>query len=305
MDIETLNPSIVDRLETLTDHAHRQQRRRIPIDDFRYPHGVRVAVNFTLDFDAMLFRRFLNESWGQKAKGEFGGRVGIWRILDMFDAHDAKVTLFTPGRICELYPDSLRRAVAAGHELADHMWQHEVPSDPVIEAAHVARAVAALAQFNKMPVIGTRSSHTPSILRKNGVVYNSFTSASYMPFYELDDRGENPMLQLPFHYALDDAMYFSFGWLDTPNSAQRIMDVDEVFEIWWAAFEQQYKQGGYVNFLLHPFVSGRAMRVDMLDRLITRMKTLPGVWFPTCGALAQHIMAQHPYSAEAKHALEG
>jgi ABC-type polysaccharide/polyol phosphate export permease len=161
----------------------------------------------------MLLRRLLNEPWGQKAKGEFGGRVGIWRILDMFDANGVKVTLFTPGRICELYPDALKRAVAAGHELADHMWEHEVPKDLAIEEAHLTRTVAALQKVSGKPVTGTRSSHTPSLLRAKGIVYNSFTSAAYRPFYELDAWGGNMLLQLPFHYALDDAMYFSFGWL--------------------------------------------------------------------------------------------
>lgn len=284
-----------DHHSALLRTADFHRRRRVAIPEFRYPDGVRIAVNFTLDFDAMLLRRLLNEPWGQKAKGEFGGRVGVWRILDMFDAQDVKVTLFTPGRICELYPQALKRAVAAGHELADHMWQHEVPEDPVIEDAHLSRAIAALERFAGRAITGTRSSHTPALLRSKGIVYNSFTSAGYMPFYELDEGGGNPILQLPFHYALDDAMYFSFGWLDTPNAAQRIMDVDEVFDIWWSAFEQQYRQGGYVNFLLHPFVSGHAMRVDMIERLIQRMKTLPGVWFPTCDMLAQHVLTNHPY----------
>lgn len=284
-----------DHHRSLLRAADFHRRRRVAIPDFRYPDGVRIAVNFTLDFDAMLLRRLLNEPWGQKAKGEFGGRVGVWRILDMFDAQDVKVTLFTPGRICELYPQALKRAVAAGHELADHMWQHEVPADPVIEDAHLSRAIVALERFAGRPITGTRSSHTPALLRSKSIVYNSFTSAGYMPFYELGENGGNPMLQLPFHYALDDAMYFSFGWLDTPNAAQRIMDVDEVFDIWWSAFEQQYRQGGYVNFLLHPFVSGHAMRVDMIERLIQRMKTLPGVWFPTCDTLAQHVLTTHPY----------
>ena len=214
--------------------------------------------------------------------------------MEMFDEEDVKVTLFTPGRICELYPDVLHHVVARGHELADHMWEHEVYPDPAIEDAHLSRTLAALSSIAGKPVTGTRSSHTPGLLTSKGVVYNSFTSASYMPFYELDAGGENAILQLPFHYALDDAMFFSFGWLDTPNQAQRVMDVDEVFEIWWDAFEQQYRQGGYVNFLLHPFVSGHAMRVDMIQRLIQRMKTLPGVWFPTCDDLAQHVLAQHP-----------
>ncbi|MFC7543621.1 polysaccharide deacetylase family protein [Siccirubricoccus deserti] len=39
--------------------------------------------------------------------------------------------------------------------------------------------------------------------------------------------------------------------------------------------------GGYLNICLHPFVSGRALRIAMLDRLFSRMKTLPG-----CGSRA-------------------
>ncbi len=286
--------SAQDPFLSLVETARFQRGRRIPIPDFAYPEGVKIAVNFTLDYDAMLLRRLLNEPWGQKAKGEFGGRVGVWRIMEMFDAEDVKVTLFTPGRICELYPEALKDVVANGHELADHMWEHEVYADPVVEDAHLTRALAALSAVQGKAITGTRSSHTPALLKSKGLVYNSFTSASDMPFYELDSNGQNPILQLPFHYALDDAMYFSFGWLDTPNDAQRVMDVDEVFEIWWSAFLQQYKQGGYVNFLLHPFVSGHAMRVDMIQRLIQRMKTLPGVWFPTCDELAQHILMHHP-----------
>lgn len=280
--------------EDLLGVARRQAKRQIAIPDLRWPDGVKTVVNFTLDFDAMLLRRLLNEPWGQRAKGEFGGRVGIGRILAMFESLGVGVTLFTPGRICELYPKALHRAVAAGHELADHMWEHHVPEDPAIEEAHLTRAIAALQAVSGQPVVGTRSSHTPALLRAKGVRYNSFTSARSQPFYELDETGANPMLQLPFHYALDDAMYFSFGWLDTPNEAQRIHDPDAVFEIWWAYFEQQYRLGGYVNFLLHPFVSGRAQRTDMIERLIQRMQTLPGVWFPTCGAVAAHIHANHP-----------
>jgi peptidoglycan/xylan/chitin deacetylase (PgdA/CDA1 family) len=36
----------------------------------------------------------------QLAKGEFGGRVGIWRLLELFASHGIHATIFTPGRIC-------------------------------------------------------------------------------------------------------------------------------------------------------------------------------------------------------------
>src|SRR5436190_15348050 len=80
------------------------------IDRITWPNGARIAVNFTADFDTMLLRRLLNEPPQQLAKGEFGGRVGIWRLIELFDSHKIKATIFTPGRICELYPDSLRAA---------------------------------------------------------------------------------------------------------------------------------------------------------------------------------------------------
>ena len=41
------------------------------IPDLTWPEGVRIAVNFTCDFDAMLLRRLLNEPPIQLAKGEF------------------------------------------------------------------------------------------------------------------------------------------------------------------------------------------------------------------------------------------
>ena len=102
------------------------------------------------------------------------------------------------------------------------------------------------------------------------------------------------LLNLPFHLAIDDAMFFNFAWLNSENDAQRMMDPDHVEEIWWAAFLQHYQQGGYYKICMHPFVSGRALRIAMLDRLIERMKRLPGVWFPTCEEVARHVLAAHP-----------
>ena len=102
------------------------------------------------------------------------------------------------------------------------------------------------------------------------------------------------MLNLPFHYAIDDAMFYSFAWLGSGNAAQRITDPDRVFDLWWAAFWQQYRAGGYLNIVVHPFVSGRAQRIDMLDRLITRMKAMPGVWMPTCEAVTLVCVTSNP-----------
>jgi peptidoglycan-N-acetylglucosamine deacetylase len=262
-----------------------------------YPPGIRLAVNFTADFDAMLLRRLMNEPPMQLAKGEFGGRVGIWRLIELFDSHAVKATIFTPGRICELYPRAVQAAARSGHEVADHMWEHRVPREPELERDHLLKTAAALERLTGKRPVGTRSSHSLPLLREQGFIYVSENAGDHLPYYVRDPSGQARLLNLPFHFAIDDAMFFSFAWMGSANAAQRITDPDRVFDLWWDAFMHQYRQGGYLNICLHPFISGRALRIAMLDRLIARMKTLPGVWFPTCEELARHVLETTPPAA--------
>ncbi len=282
-------------IAALREAAARSDARLERIRGLRWPEGARIAVNFTMDFDAMLLRRLLNEPPMQLAKGEFGGRVGIWRLVEVFDSHGVKTTVFTPGRICELYPEALRAAARGGHEIADHMWEHRVPEDRALELDHLRKTGDAIERTVGRRPVGTRSHHTPALLRGEGFLYNSHGSADHRPHYLTDAESGNTLLNLPFHYAIDDAMFYSFAWLGSANAAQRITDPERVTEMWWDAFRRQWREGsGYLNICLHPFVSGRALRVAMLDRLIARMRTLPGVWFPTCEAVVRHCLAEHP-----------
>nr|WP_296766821.1 polysaccharide deacetylase family protein [Rhodococcus sp. (in: high G+C Gram-positive bacteria)] len=283
--------SRLDELAGLHDVAREQDRRHALRRDVPWPDDVRMAVNFTVDFDAMLLRRVLDEPAMQRAKGEYGGRVGIWRLIELFDSHQVKGTVFAPGRICELYPKALKAAADSGHEIGDHMWEHRVPDDPVVERAHLERATAALERLTGIRPVGTRSYHSPDLLHELGYVYNSVEAADHRPYTTTSASGAR-LLELPFHHVNNDSMYYNFAFFNSENSAQRITDPDRVFDVWWDGFWQQYQEGGYMNICLHPESSGRALRVDMLDRLINRMKTLPGVWFPSCAEVAAHYSSQ-------------
>src|SRR4051794_12838214 len=56
-------------LDTLVQAASAYDARHRRLDGLSWPDGVRIAVNFTADFDAMLLRRLLNEPPMQLAKG--------------------------------------------------------------------------------------------------------------------------------------------------------------------------------------------------------------------------------------------
>ena len=265
------------------------------IEKFEYPDGIRLAINFTIDFDAQLNRRLKNEPVMELTQGEFGGRVGIWRLMDLFSRQGIKVTIFTPGRICELYPETLKEAVKRGHEVANHMWEHRIPSEIELEKDHLHKATRAIENLCGRKPVGTRSGHKISLLRDERYLYTSNDGVDDIPYYVPEDRRrQGYMLNLPFHYILDDAMYYHFGWYGSGNAGQRLEDPSKVYDIWLSAFRQLYKMGRYMNILVHDFVSGRSMRIAMLERLIVEMKRSPGLWFPTCEELAGYCLNRFP-----------
>ena len=272
----------------------------VRIDKFKYPPGVRLAVNFTFNIDAQLLRKLKNEPLMEIPRGEFGGRVGIWRIMDLFDKYDIKLTIFTPGRICELYPRALKEAARRGHELENLTWDKTIPGDIEVEKEHIRKTTAALEEISGRKPVGTRSGHKLSFLKAEGYIYNCSTAVpDDMPGYISDDWGRTYMLCLPSTMVINDAMYFTYGWFGGGNAGNRLADPSKVYDIWLSAFRQFYKMGGYMNFILHPFDTGHSLRIAMLERLIIEMKRRPGVWFPTCEEMARYCIDRFPFPSEA------
>src|ERR1700755_3136826 len=76
------------------------------ISDVRWPHGVRP--------NAMI-----------GGAVQYGARTGIWNILEVLDKLDVKATFFVCGTTAEKYPDAVRTAHKAGHEIAGMSYSFE------------------------------------------------------------------------------------------------------------------------------------------------------------------------------------
>jgi len=287
--------TVKDDFTELKSASKRFQSTYARIENFTYPEGVQLAVNFEIHFDAQLRRRYNNEPPMQIAQGEFGGRVGIWRLMDLFDKHGIKMTIFTPGRICELYPESLLEATKRGHEIGNHMWEHRVPSEPELEIDHLKKATEAVEKLCGKRPVGSRSKHKLSSLVSEGYRYVSREDHPLddIPYYLYDEEG-NCLLNFPFHFTLDDAMYYYLGFFESDIGGQRPSDPEKVYDIWLSAFRRAYKMRRQLTICLHNFVTGRALRVAMLDRLLTEMKKMPRIWFPTYEEMAHYCQKRFP-----------
>lgn len=263
------------------------------IPDFKYPDGKKMAVSFCLDYDSMLQRKLNKEPVQEWAKGEYGGRTGIWRFLEVWGENDIRGTLFTPGRICELFPDSIRAAAEQGHEIGDHMFEHRNPPEPDIQDDHVRWSTESLSSLSGQKIRGTTSRYPFHVLKKYGYTYVGVSNlAAELPEYAIDEDGD-AMLVMPHNFILTDAYYFNFGYMGGKNAAQRFADPEHVYNLWLESFKYAYRNGKMFKVIMHDF-EARAMRMDMLDRLIKEIKRYPGVWFTTCGEMADYCLKEFP-----------
>jgi peptidoglycan/xylan/chitin deacetylase (PgdA/CDA1 family) len=56
---------------------------------------------------------------------EYGGRAGVWRLLDLFDEYKVRTTFYAAATSFELNPEVARRVMTSGHEPCSHGWRWE------------------------------------------------------------------------------------------------------------------------------------------------------------------------------------
>lgn len=81
------------------------------------------------------------------------------RLLDLFDAHEVKVTCFVLGWVADRHPELVRDIAARGHEVASHGYWHQLVYDltPAAFKDDVVRSRRLLQDLSGQPVEGYRA----------------------------------------------------------------------------------------------------------------------------------------------------
>lgn len=279
-----------------------QAKRKGGLQEYRWPEGKVSAFTFSVDVDAESPWLWQNRDeaqprlMGHLEQRRFGPRVGIWRILDMLDRFGIKGSFFVPGSVAEFYPELLPAMVERGHEIGLHGYFHELVSQTTDEEFSTALE-ASLEIFRNQTGIkpkGFRSPAwelTPHMLAelKKHDLYDSSLSGFDHP-YIIDD-----VVEVPVQWTIDDAIYFKFlgGGADhwPPASPQA------VYEIWHDEWETLHRFGGLLMLTVHDWISGRAHRIRLLERLLEKIVADGSVWVATAGEIA----AFHATSANSKN----
>lgn len=261
---------------------------------YEWPDGNRCAVVLSFDVDAesgYVFRepRKAAQQLGEMEERAFGPRTGLPRILRLLEQERLRASFFVPGYTLAKYTDRIKAIQAAGHELGGHGNVHETLDqlDEYQETAVLEQQLELFQHHLSLRPSGYRSPswelnvRTPALLKRYGFAYDSSLMGDDVP-YELDTPAGR-LIEVPVQWLLDDAPLYRHVY----GATNAIADPDRVVRMWSREFKGLYEENGLFCLTMHPWISGRAGRVDALRELIAYIRTFTGVWWATCGEVAE------------------
>ena len=220
---------------------------------------------------------------------EYGQRVGVWRLIDLFDKVDIKPSCTVNG----LLMVERRRIVDAvnerGWELVPHNWaQNDLltyyADDPKAEREVINRTLDKYLQVVGRPAKAWLSSairgtaHTPAFLKEFGLIAYCDYLNDEQPY--LINTIHGPIVCVPYSNDINDFNIFARGGMPASSGVETLK----------VCFEQLYSEGAasgrIMNIGLHPHVIGQPHRIGALREFIDYAAARKDVWFPTREELA-------------------
>ncbi len=269
-----------------------------------FPVGYRAALALSFDADAetgVLVAKpsAVNDAMAMTHQA-FGPKVGVPRLLRILAEENVRATFFVPGWTARRYPTLVPKLIDYGHEIGHHSDLHFPPTQmtPQAEREDFVRALDTL-RSQGADVRGYRAAwwqatwHTLELLAEHDLTYDSTLMDDDRP-YVLRVGGKR-LAELPPHWSLDDWEQYAF--LPDPVIGANIEPPSKVLELWRCELDAQRKEGGMVIGTMHPFLSGRASRAEVLREIIRYARSCGDVWVASLGEIADATLAS-PFIAE-------
>jgi peptidoglycan/xylan/chitin deacetylase (PgdA/CDA1 family) len=283
-----------------------------------FPEGKRLAISLVVNYEEGSERSFamgdpdqetLTE-WGHypvppgvrnlamESMHEYGSRVGVWRILDIFKRHDVKSTFYACAVAFEQAPDVARAAVEEGHEICSHgyRWEEVFRLGEDEEREHIRLAVESFERVCGKRPVGWYCRYGPStrtrrlLIEEGGFVYDSDSYNDEVPYFTEVDGHRH--LVVPYTPDANDFGFWAGNGMATAEQFETYLR--NSFDVLYAESERYPRM---MSIGLHCRIIGRPGRSPSLDRFIDYAKGFDGVWFATREEIARSWLRAHAGNA--------
>jgi allantoinase len=273
----------------------------------RWPNGARVAFWVIPNIEHFRF----DKSFARSAPGaplpdvpnfslrDYGPRVGIWRMMEIFDKYGIRATVALNADVCRFNPQIIRAGMERDWEWMGHGITNSEPltgMDEQQERATIRSVVETIAEHAGKPPRGWlgpglgETYRTPELLAEAGIEYVCDWTADDQPFPMRVKTGR--LISVPYSQELNDIPAFLIRSYLPEQFCQAICDQ---FDVLYAEGEQS---GRVMSIALHPYLMGQPFRAKWLDRALDYVTRHKDVWLTTGGEIAdwyyQHHYAEAP-----------
>ena len=286
-------------LKTHNRYAYSPINERV---DYDWPGGKRLAVYFALNIEHFSFGEGLghtptnpgtppdvrNYSWR-----DYGLRVGIWRIFDLFDELELPACHLMNTSVYDYAPQIPARIRARNDEFIGHGRTNSEEQGGYSEDAERQLIEETTGAFRRHEGKGpggwlapwiSESARTPDLLKEAGYRYLMDWSADDQPIWMATRAG--PVLSIPYHIEINDS----------PAQLTRRHTADDFTRMVTSHFDEQIRQSAkqplVFSLALHTFVAGQPYRLAGLRAILSHIVNHPAagqVWFTRPGAIYDHI----------------
>lgn len=281
-----------------------------------WPNQARLAVQFVLNYEEggencvlhgdAASETFLSEIIGAAAHKdvrhmsmeslyEYGSRVGVWRLLNLFAEYDFPLTVFAVAMALQRNPEVAQALKDAEHEIASHGWRWIDYQfvDTATEREHIKQAVDVITEMTGERPLGWYTGRTSPNTRRlvaeyGGFLYDADSYADELPYWELVSG--QPQLIVPYTLDCND---MRFATNQGFNSGEQFFAyLKDSFDVLYAEGEQTPKM---MSIGLHCRLVGRPGRIAALRRFLDYIKQHDDIWVCRRVDIARHWHEHHPY----------
>ena len=224
---------------------------------------------------------------------EYGSRVGVWRLLNLFERYGVKTTFYCCAVALERNPEVARAIVERGHEVCGHgyRWQEYHSMDRDSELDSIRRTVESLERTTGVRPVGWFTRYGPSlntrelVAGEQGFIYDSLSMNDDLPYFVRVN--EAPWLVIPYSFETNDARFWRGG----------LVSVNDFFEYLKDTFDCLYEEGQsfpkMMSVGLHCRITGRPARSRAVQRFLEYASGFPDVWFARRDEIASHWLSNY------------
>ena len=276
----------------------------------KWPNKAKIALQFVLNYEegsensilhgdesSEVFLSEMNNPKafiGQRHKSieslyEYGSRVGVWRILELFKEYQIPVTIFAVAMAVARNPKLAEYLAKYDYDICSHgyRWINYQNISKDIERDHLYKSIEVLKKMvGKRPLgwyTGRDSENTRQlVVEEGGFLYDSDAYNDDLPYFATDVPKDIQHLVIPYTMDNNDMRFGPSGFNHS----------DQFFNYLKDSFDALYLEGAVAPKMMsvgmHCRIIGKPGRIMAMRKFLEYVRGFDDVWFCSRLDVANH-----------------